>query len=300
MSQWSGIGELAAAGTALFWTLSALAWTAAGRDMGTLGLAFLRMVVVCPLFMAYGWLVRGVWFPSDANAETWRLLTASGFIGFFFADLCYVKALLLIGPRLTLLLQSFSPPVTVFVSWLLLGDQLDIRSWLAMAITLAGVTWVVLERPDHGQHVSLRNLVFGIVLAVLAATGAAVGYVLSKMGIGDYDPVAATFIRALGGLTGFVMLITAARRWPAMLTAARQKRAMAIMMLGAIVGPFAGVALCMIAVRHCHAGIAATIIGTTPVLILPFVILFYKERVSLRAAGGALLSVAGVAMLFLK
>jgi len=300
MSQWSGIGELAAAGTALFWTLSALAWTAAGRDMGTLGLAFLRMVVVCPLFMAYGWLVRGVWLPTDASAETWRLLTASGFIGFFFADLCYVKALLLIGPRLTLLLQSVSPPVTVFVSRLMLGDQLDLWSWLAMAVTLAGVTWVVLERPNHGQRVSPRNLILGIVSAVLAAAGAAVGFVLSKKGIGEYDPVAATFIRALGGLAGFVVLITVLRRWPAMLTAARQKRAMAIMMLGAIVGPFAGVALCMIAVRHCHAGIAATIIGTTPVLILPFVILFYKERVSLRAAGGALLSVAGVAMLFIK
>lgn len=300
MGGWTGIGELAAAGTALFWTLSALAWTAAGRDMGTLGLAFLRMVLICPMFMAYGWLVRGLWLPSDASAETWRVLTASGFVGFFLADLCYVKALLLIGPRLTLLLQSFSPPVTVFVSWLLLGDQLDFRSWLAMAITLAGVTWVVLERPDRGQHVSLRNLILGIVLAVLAATGAAVGYVLSKMGIGDYDPVAATFIRALGGLTGFVMLITAMHRWPAMFTAARQTRAMAITFLGAIVGPFAGVALCMIAVRHCHAGIVATIIGTTPVLILPFVILLYKERVSLRAAGGAVLSVAGVAMLFLK
>ncbi len=33
-----------------------------------------------------------------------------------------------------------------------------------------------------------------------------------------------------------------------------------------------------------------------PVLILPFVIVLYHEKVSLRAAGGALLSVLGVAI----
>ncbi len=41
------------------------------------------------------------------------------------------------------------------------------------------------------------------------------------------------------------------------------------------------------------------IISTTPVLILPFAILLYREKVSLRAAGGAALSVAGVALLAL-
>jgi drug/metabolite transporter (DMT)-like permease len=36
-----------------------------------------------------------------------------------------------------------------------------------------------------------------------------------------------------------------------------------------------------------------------PVLIIPFAILIYRERVSLRAVFGAVLAVAGVAMLFL-
>jgi drug/metabolite transporter (DMT)-like permease len=36
-----------------------------------------------------------------------------------------------------------------------------------------------------------------------------------------------------------------------------------------------------------------------PVLILPCVIVLYREKVSLRAAGGAVLSVIGVALLML-
>jgi drug/metabolite transporter (DMT)-like permease len=43
--------------------------------------------------------------------------------------------------------------------------------------------------------------------------------------------------------------------------------------------------------------VTATIISTMPVLILPFLVVLYREKVSLRAVGGAMVSVAGVALL---
>jgi drug/metabolite transporter (DMT)-like permease len=52
----------------------------------------------------------------------------------------------------------------------------------------------------------------------------------------------------------------------------------------------------MLALAHCSTGVVTTIIGITPVLILPFVIFLYKEKVSPRAAIGAIISVIGVAM----
>ena len=125
-----------------------------------------------------------------------------------------------------------------------------------------------------------------MVLAVLAAAGAAVGMVLSKKGIGQYDAVAATFIRVLGAMAGYLPLVTLVRRWPTMLAAARHTRAMAILTFGAVVGPMWGVVLCMIALRHSHTGVAATIIATMPVLILPFAVLVFHEKVSWRAVAG--------------
>ena len=301
MGEWIGIGELAATGTALLWTLSVLAWTSASRHVGALSISFLRLVVACPFWLAYGRLVRGLWLPSDAAPKTWLLLGLSGFLGFFLGDLCFFKALLLIGPRLTLLLQALAPPFAALISWLFLGDSLSVRGWLAMGITLAGVSWVVLERPEQPPQPSQHHgLAWGITLAALAAAGQAVGMVLAQRGIGQYDAVAATFIRALGAMIGFVFLLTVVRRWPSVWIAARHRRAMLITTLGALVGPFAGVALCMVALRHCHVGIATTITSTTPVLILPFVVLLYNEQVSLRAAGGAILSVAGVALLLIR
>ena len=299
MTNGTHLGELAALGTALLWSFSALAWTSAGHRVGTLPVCFIRLVITIGYLLAYGRLVRGLWVPSDASHETWVLLSWSGFVGFFLADLCLLKALLLIGPRLTLLFQSLSPPFAALISGLFLHEPLAAKDWLAMAVTLSGVTWVVLERANGTPTRPGRKAAAGMLLAILGAMGQAGGLVLSRRGIGQYDAAAATFIRVLPAMAGFLLLLTLVRAWPSVLAATRDRTAMFILSLGAFVGPFLGVILSMVAVRHCHAGVAATILCTMPVLILPLVIVVYGERVSLRAAAGAAISVAGVALLML-
>jgi drug/metabolite transporter (DMT)-like permease len=53
----------------------------------------------------------------------------------------------------------------------------------------------------------------------------------------------------------------------------------------------------MIALRYCHAGVVSTLVNSTPIIVLPFLIFLYHEKVSLRAAAGAILSVAGIGLL---
>ena len=130
-----------------------------------------------------------------------------------------------------------------------------------------------------------------------AAMAQATGMVLSRKGIGNYDAVAATLIRVLGALPGYLVFVTVLRRWPSIFAAVRQTRAMAIVLTGSLIGPLLGVVLCMIALRHCPAGVVTTIVSTMPVLVLPFSILLFHERVSLRAVAGAVLSVVGVALM---
>jgi drug/metabolite transporter (DMT)-like permease len=293
------VGELAALLTALLWTFSALAWTVAGKRVGALAVSFIRLIIACGLMIGYSRAIRGLWLPSDADLRTWLVLGVSGIFGFFLSDLCMLKAFLLIGPRLSLLIGSLTPPMAALLSWAWIGDRLAWWSWLAMTVTLAGVVWVVLERPSAEDRPHARHRSRGIILAVLSAAMMAVGYVLSKEGLGDYDAVAATLIRVLVALPGYALLVTLWRRWPGILAAMRDRRVMAIVTFGAIVGPFVGVAFSMIALRYASTGVVATIIATMPVLILPFSILLHHERISLRAAGGAVVAVAGIALLML-
>ncbi|MGW8258375.1 MAG: DMT family transporter [Thermoguttaceae bacterium] len=294
------LGELAAIGTACLWTLSALAWTSSGRYLGALPVSFIRLLIACVYLSLYGLLFRGLPLPLDASANTWLLVGASGFFGFFIADLCLFKSFLLIGPRLSLLLQTFSPPLAQIIYGIFIGEGLPVRSWIGMGVTLSGVVWVLLESPatprNHEHHAYARR---GIALALISAFSASVGTVLAKIGIGDYNAVAATHIRALGAIVGYIGLVTISRHWPAVLKSFTHRRGMSIVMFGCFVGPFLGMILFMVALRETAVGVVYTIVNTTPVLILPFVIVLYHEKVSPRAAFGAVLAVVGVAVLVL-
>jgi drug/metabolite transporter (DMT)-like permease len=74
---------------------------------------------------------------------------------------------------------------------------------------------------------------------------------------------------------------------------------MAVMSLGSLFGPFLGVSFSLLAVKHTATGIAATIMAIVPVLIIAPSVALFKEKVTLREIVGALVAVAGVAVLFL-
>jgi drug/metabolite transporter (DMT)-like permease len=293
------VGELAALATALLWTLSILAWTSAGQKIGALAVSFIRLLVASVFLAITSQATRGLALPLDASPQTWWCLGMSGLFGLCLADICLFKACLVIGPRLTLLVSALSPPLAAILSNVWLGDALNWRHWVGMAITLAGICWVVLEQPQtDGTHPQARRQwTYGIVLALLAAVGQAIGGVFAKQGIGNYDAFAATFIRTIGALGGYTILITLLRRWPAMGSAIRNGPAMRIVSFGSFVGPFAGVALYMVALRHCHVGVVVTITYMMPVMILPFSVFLHHEKVTLRAMVGAVISVVGIAVM---
>ena len=162
----------------------------------------LRLMIASGALAIVGYFSRGRCLPLDAPPRTWLLLSASGVFGFFVCDLCWVKSLILIGPRLTLLIQSLTPPTAALLSWILFNDVLAAHQWAAMGIILAGVAWVVFEEPEiseiteiNGEPVIPGHRGLGMALAVCAAVTQAIGMVFSKMGIGQYDIMAATQIR---------------------------------------------------------------------------------------------------------
>ncbi len=292
-------GELAALATAGCWTVSALAFTAAANRFGSLALNIIRLGMAFLFFIVLGWAARGLPLPTDATAHNWLWLGISGLVGFTLGDLCLFRAFVLMGPRLTMLMMSLVPMIAALTSWAALGEGMTARGIGGMALTIAGVAWVVLERRPAELNQPARASTAGILLALGAAAGQAAGLVLSKIGMEGYDPFASTQIRTTAGLAGFAVLFFVLRAWPRLASAVRNRAGMAYAALGACFGPFIGVSLSLMAVRYARVGVAATIMSIVPILIIPFMILIYKERVSVRAAAGAALAVAGVALLFL-
>lgn len=297
-------GQLAALGAATCWAFSALSFETAGKRIGALTLNLVRLVIAFGFLSVGAWIARGVPLPVDASPHAWLWLTVSGLVGFVFGDLCLFRAFLLIGSRLSMLLMSLAPVLTAVIGWLVLGETLNGRDLVGMTLTVTGIAWAVLERKkpssdSEGSSLPRRAPLAGIALGVGGALGQAGGLVLSKLGMGSYHAFAATQIRVIAGMAGYVILYFALRWWSRVWPALRDAPALGFASIGAFFGPFLGVSLSLIAVRHTVAGVAASIMALTPVLIIPLTILLRRERVGIGGVLGAIVAVTGVAILFL-
>lgn len=141
------IGELAALGTALCWTVTALSFESAGKRIGALTVNVIRLGMASVFFALYGWLVRGLVVPLDAGAAAWGWLALSGLVGFVIGDLFLFQAFVDIGARMSMLIYSSVPVLTTVLGLLVLDEQPGPRAIAGMALTVFGIALVVLKRP---------------------------------------------------------------------------------------------------------------------------------------------------------
>ncbi len=297
-------GQLAALGTAGCWVASSLAFDKATRRIGSLTVNILRLAIAAVLLIALCSAIRGRPFPSDATPRAWAILGVSGLLGFTFGDFCLFRSYLYLGPRLASVMMALAPPLTALIGWIVLGETLSGRALLGMGLTVGGVSWAILEghRPAipeiPADDFHPKHPLVGVALGAGGALGQASGLVFSKLGMGSYDPFAATQIRVLAGAAGYVLILSALGWWPRVWRAFADRPAMAATSVGSFFGPFLGVSLSLIAVQRTLTGVAASLMALTPILIIPPVVLLRGERVGLGGIAGAVLAVAGVVLLF--
>jgi len=195
--------------------------------------------------------------------------------------------------------MTLVPPITAFFSFIILGERLTLFHYLGMTLTFIGIAMAIFSRSGKGERLSLKLSPMGIVYAIGGAIGQALGLVLSKFGMKNYDPFSATQIRIIAGITGYVLLVTFLSRWGNVIKATHNKSGMILTSVGAFFGPFLGVSFSLVAIKYTEAGIASTIMALVPVfIIIPAVVLF-KQKVTISEILGAIVSVAGVALFFL-
>ncbi|MDR4987359.1 MAG: DMT family transporter [Bacteroidales bacterium] len=296
------IGELAALLTAVCWTATAIAFEAASRKVGSVPVNIIRLVMALVLISLFSWFRRGMFLPMDATVFNWQWLALSGLIGFVVGDLFLFKAFTVIGSRLTLLVMTLVPPVAAFAGWLMLGERLALIHLFAMLLTIAGIAMVIVQkRQKKSQQENVLESVspLGLFYALMGTIGQGTGLVLSKYGMGDYDAISANQIRVMAGIVGFTIVVHFFRKWLAVNKALKNTKALKIILIGAVLGPFAGVSLSLIAVKHTAAGIASTLMSISPILILPATYFLYKHKVSSWEMLGAIISICGVTLFFL-
>ena len=295
------IGELAALLTSACFSLSSTLFTFATRKFGAMVINRTRLVFAAVFLMALHLILFGKLLPLDAEPRRWFWLGISGIVGLVIGDIFLFYAYAHIGARLSMLMMSLAPVIATIVAWLFLGEALMSLEIIGIVITIAGIAWVVLEKNGNVRGALDNRYLRGILLGLGAATGQALGLILSKKGLdGGFPAISGNTIRmVIAATTMWVLTFFQGQAKSTMQQLAGAPRSVWFILGGMIFGPVLGVSLSLYSIQNVNVGIASTLMALPPIFLLPIGYVVFKERFGWRAIIGTVLAIVGVSLILL-
>ena len=293
------LGEFSALLTAVLWSFTSIAFSHAVDKIGSIQLNMNRL-----LLAAFFLLLTILIFNINYHLSSGQVinLSISGIIGLVIGDSFLFKAYQQIGARLSILLMSFAPGISAILGYFLLSESISYLGVIGMIVTLMGIILVVFEK-NKIPEAKYKMTAVGFFNGFMAAAGQAGGLIFAKLAFdhGDINGFVATFIRIFASIIIFLPALLIFRKYKNPLKVYKNNiKALASTLGGTVFGPYLGITFSMIAVTYTKVGIAATLMSTMPVIMLPLVKYIYKDKLSWRGIVGAFVTVAGIAILFIR
>jgi drug/metabolite transporter (DMT)-like permease len=247
---------------------------------------------------------------GSVTASHLPLIVLSSLVAIVVADPALNAGIALIGARRTGLIFSLSAPFAAGLGFLVLGETLGPSQMVGCALVAGGIAFAVGfgRRPatsgtgsdrKASVHAEVRLSAAGVLLAVLAAFGQAVGILsMRPVMLDNLDPFA---VMAARGLVAVVVLwawhLASPRTWRTGI-AVPDPKILARVSLGVFIGYVVGMSMLMIALTGTSVAVASTLSSMAPVAILPMLWLRTGTRLAWQAWCGAFVTVLGTAVLF--
>ena len=293
------LGEFSALLTAVLWSFTSIAFSHAAEKIGSIQLNMNRLLLAA-LFLLLTIIVFNISYHLSSNQVI--NLSISGIIGLVIGDSFLFKAYRQIGARLSILLMSFAPGLSAIMGYFLLSERISFLGVIGMIVTVMGIIIVVSER-NNSPEAKYKMTSVGFFNGFMGAAGQAGGLIFAKLAFdqGDINGFVATFIRILSSIIIFLPALLIFRKYKNPFNTYKNNiKALGSTLGGTVFGPYLGITFSMVAVANTNVGIAATLMSTMPVIMLPLVKYIYKDKLSWRAIIGAFVTVAGVAILFIR
>ena len=258
-----------------------------------------------------GWQTVGAW--------QFGMLATSSLFGIAIASTTYFAAIYAVGPRITALLFSLTSPFSLALGYVALGETITGGQGLGILLVLAGIVLAIgvprrflkrgIDRPALSvvAPATLPRAVDpappvagprwpGVALGVVTALGQALGSLFARPAMASgVEPFTAMALRSGLAAAFFVALLAV----PAVRAARApfEPGALGLALGATFFGTALGMSLLMAALHGGDVGIVSTLSSMTPVLVLPMVWLRSGERPPATAWAGALLAIAGTALI---
>ncbi len=285
------IGALAALGSAASWAIGSFLFKALGEVLSPLAMTLSKGICSLVLLGIIMLLIG----PESQNLGSLALLAASGLLGIALGDTFFFEALNGLGPQPLLVLCVLGQVLTVVAAVVFLHESPTLAVWIGVLLVITGVALVLREKlTGAARATGLRGLSFGL-LAVVCMSAS---NLVAKVALEERsDTIQATFVRMMAGTLGVFLLGLATKRLTTWVLPFRDPRLVLLFVVSVGVVTFGGFWLSMVAYKYSPVSVASCLTSTEPVFALILAVVLWKEKVTLRVAGGTLATVVGVAFL---
>lgn len=290
--------EWLALAAAFLWAIASLMSVKPAQHLGSFAYSRWRMGCTAVILSSMAWFTGG-WSTVETDLVTPMML--SGLIGIFIGDTALFACLNRMGPRQAGLLFSCHAVFSAILGYFLFSESMTSSELIGSALVFSGVLTAIFfgrRGQANNQLEAIKGTVWiGVALGITAAICQALGGIIAKPVMQtSIDPVAASAIRMI---TAFVA--HSAFR----LTGAKLSRALnpmngqifAITAVNGFLAMAVGMTLILYALQEGNVGMVALLSSTTPIMLLPILWLYTKQRPNAYAWIGAIVAVVGTGIL---
>ena len=181
------VGEIASLAAAMIWAVSLSLYRHYGKNIPSDSLNLFRSLVAVGCSIVAVVLIRPE-FPTDW--VIWVLLAISGILGLAVGDTALFAALSRLGAQVTAVLQCLSPPLTAIIAVIFIHEQLNLYQWSGTIVTVsavAGAAYFSQKGESHLSSLTRKVLISGLIFAIVAALGNAIGLVVARHALQQVD-----------------------------------------------------------------------------------------------------------------
>ncbi len=288
-----GKGELFSLASAFCWAISVILFKRSGEQMRPFALNLVKNVLALALMIPTLWLFSSA-LPA-LPAGTLSVVLISGVLGIALADTLYFEALNRLGASRMGIVGSLFSPFVVLLSLMFLGERLSLLQSGGFALVLAGVMLATITAP--ATDLSRHQLVQGLSIGAVAVLTMALGIVMVKRPLEQYEFLWIVQLRLIGGVIGLLFVMVLRRRSKQLLAELREPHHWPRIIIASILGSYISLMLWMAGYKYTLASIASVLNETASLFIVLLAWLMLGEPLTKRKLAGVLLSFCGVCLL---